>query len=315
MEKYSRYHPITGCNICNLQLPTCTIDRHYHFAHQHIYPKKPRIFGNCLLCDKILRGYEPKKFCSKSCAASFNNNNRKNSGWTPSDEQRRKTSIKLKGRPGHSHNLGKKLAPRKIMQCFECGVEFEILQSDPRKYCSRTCGSKHIGGAREKSGYSKSGYYKGIYCGSSYELVWVIYRLDHALEVKRFDGYILYGDGKKYFPDFVEENTIHEMKGWVCTKSDTVLKQKDTGANQAGYTVKLYFKEDLATEFQWVKDNYQYKNIEELYDDFKFKFSYVCSYCGDNFQTNKKRTTNIKFCSRQCSGKSRVGSRTTKFTE
>jgi hypothetical protein len=43
------------------------------------------------------------------------------------------------------------------------------------------------GGYRIGSGRSKSGYYKGIYCGSTYELCWAIHALDHNIKFSRFD--------------------------------------------------------------------------------------------------------------------------------
>jgi len=62
------------------------------------------------------------------------------------------------------------------------------------------------GGIRNGSGRSKCGYYNGIYCGSTYELCWVIYNLDHNISFTRFSGYLT--DGKiKYYPDFyIKEN-------------------------------------------------------------------------------------------------------------
>jgi len=51
-----------------------------------------------------------------------------------------------------------------------------------------------VGGLRNGSGRSKSGYYKEIYCGSTYELCWVIYNLDHNISFSRFSGYLT--DGK-----------------------------------------------------------------------------------------------------------------------
>lgn len=267
--------------------------------HYNSNPKR------CEECIDILP-YEKRnnKFCSKSCSATFSNRKRIENGWIPSEDQRIRISEALKGRPGHSKNKGKEFSERKNVICSECGSTFRVTISNKQKYCSVECRSKHMGGVRERSGYSKSGYYKGIYCGSSYELVWVIYRLDHKLSVTRFDGFIFYGDNKKYFPDFVEGNIIHEMKGWTTSKTDPVLLAKESGANKAGYIVKMYFKEDLQKEFDWVKTNYSFKKIEELYDGYKPKYEIICRNCGIAFLTdNKKR----KCCSHKCSGQPKSG--------
>lgn len=225
----------------------------------------------------------------------------------PSEDQKSRTSKALKGRPGHSKNKGKELSERKIVSCSECGSEFRVTISNQQKYCSLECRSKHMGGARERSGYSKSGYYKGIYCGSTYELVWVIYRLDHDLPVTRFQGFISYENNKKYFPDFVEGNIIHEMKGWTTVKTDPLLIAKELGANKVGYKVKLYFKEDLCNEFNWVKLNYKFKKIEELYDGYKPKYEIVCRNCHNIFYTDNK---NRKCCSHKCCGQPKGGYKT-----
>lgn len=250
------------------------------------------------------------RFCSKSCSAIHMNRIRTESGWVPSEDQRRRTSESLR-KPRKSNenrlpskNKGRELAERRIINCLECNSEMRVTPSDRRKYCGVECRSKHMGGAREKSGRSNSGYYRGIYCGSTYELVWVIYRLDHNMPVTRFDGFIIYGNGKKYFPDFVENNIIHEMKGWCSDANVEILAAKNEGASRAGYTVKMYFREDLQREFDWVARNYDYKNLKELYDGYKPKYEIICRNCGLSFLTDNK---NRKCCSRKCCGQPKGG--------
>ena len=163
------------------------------------------------------------------------------------------------------------------------------------------------GGYRESSGRSKSGYYKGIYCGSTYELAWVIYRLDHALSVTRFDGFILYNGNKKYFPDFVENYHIYEMKGWTCTKDSNILAAKCKAAIDKGYTIDVLFKHDLTVEFEWCKSQYQYRRIEELYDGYVPEYKYECENCGEQFTRYKPiAPSQQKSCSRSCNGKLQV---------
>lgn len=153
------------------------------------------------------------------------------------------------------------------------------------------------GGYREGSGRSKSGYYKGVYCGSTYELAYVIYRLDHGLPVKRFDGYIDLAPGK-YFPDFLEdENTIIEMKGYWTPSVDV----KTQAALRAGYKVILKYREDLQREFSWVEENYNFKNLQELYDGYRPKYQYNCCNCNKSFETDKRKRTVVYYCSKRCS--------------
>ncbi len=189
-----------------------------------------------------------------------------------------------------------------VMECPVCHKLYKSRVCRIQKHCSRECACKdknsykNCGGYREGSGRSKSGYYKGIYCGSTYELVYVIYRLDNNLTVKRFDGIIT--DGKlTYIPDFIENNTIIEIKGYYQEAVD----KKSELAKAKGYNIKVLYKEDLQKEFDWVKNHYKYKKLQELYDDYKPKYKYICDCCGKEFETDIKRQDNkLKFCSREC---------------
>ena len=152
------------------------------------------------------------------------------------------------------------------------------------------------GGYREGSGRAKTGYYKGIYCGSTYELIWVIYQLDHNREFSRFDGYVEY-NGKKYFPDFIQHKKIIEIKGYESVES---VNKKTEIANKNGYEVVVLRKNDLSKEFDWVFTNYG-KDLVSLYDGYKPRYEYKCFCCGILFGKNKKTKFQKVYCSRQCS--------------
>lgn len=158
-----------------------------------------------------------------------------------------------------------------------------------------------IGGYRKGSGRSKSGYYKGIYCGSTYELCWVIYNLDHKIEFTRFPGK-LEKDGIVYYPDFLlsDGKTIVETKGYE--KQDSVDKKTNV-AESFGYTVKVLREVDLQYAFLYVHETYKTKKFYELYDEYKPKYSHTCNCCQLIFETDRKIKTETKFCSRICSGK------------
>lgn len=196
--------------------------------------------------------------------------------------------------------------------CIHCGTNFFFYKK--RSYCSKACylndpnshKNKGMGGYREGSGKAKTGYYKGIYCGSSYELAWVIYQLDHRVNFNRFTG-LIEGNGIKYVPDFIIGNTIYEMKGY---EDDKKVSLKTNLAISKGYEVKVLRKNDLIKEFDWVKQNYKYKNIWDLYDDYKPKYVYTCSSCSKEFNREKIVKTEKKYCSRFCVGKG-VGKKST----
>lgn len=74
------------------------------------------------------------------------------------------------------------------------------------------------------------GYYKGFYCQSSWELAYVIYQLEHNIDIKRNTKgfkYTLDGIERSYFPDFYEvaANTYIEIKGYYDRKTKEKEKQ------------------------------------------------------------------------------------------
>lgn len=159
------------------------------------------------------------------------------------------------------------------------------------------------GGYREKSGRSKNGYYKGVYCASTYELVWVIYRLDHNLPVERFPSSLIMDNGRRYYPDFIDNNIVYEIKGYIADPEIQILKEK--AVIDAGFEYKILFKGDLTQYFKWVENKYNTKTYHKLYDNHKPKYEYYCSHCEIKYFSDRKIKTNMKFCTNICSGKFR----------
>ena len=199
---------------------------------------------------------------------------------------------------------------KNFLSCIVCGN----LTERKRKTCSDKClTAYHIanpppktpGGYRPGSGRSNSGYYKGIYCGSTYELCWVIYSLDHDIKFTRFDS-LLEKDGLKYYPDFLlaDGKTIIETKGFEKKES---VDKKTALAESFGYTVKVLRKDDLEYAFKYVKEKYNTTEYKTLYDGYKLKYNYICSHCSAEFSRDKKLKTNVVFCSRGCCGKGHKG--------
>lgn len=258
----------------------------------------------CLECGNEITSKDAKKFCGRSCSAKYTNRTRYENGYTLTTEQRKSISDKLKISRYVPDNKCRKLSPREIRNCKECNIQFETTVKSTKIYCSPKCGKKNLGGYRNHSGRSKSGYYKGIYCGSTYELCWVIYNLDHNIPFTRFEG-MLVGNDIKYIPDFLldDKKTIIEIKGYEF--EDNVNKKTQL-AESYGYKVIVLRKNDLKYMFNYVKINYTH-DFKTLYDDYKPKYEYVCNHCGNTFHRDKKSKTEITFCSRQCSGKGHIG--------
>ena len=234
-----------------------------------IYSKK--------ICQKC--GTEHNKsgiFCSRTCANSR----------CHSAETKEKIASKLKNKV--------EVNQRDILiktNCTVCDSEFYKKKYSKKHLCSNVCKSMNLkgkcGGVRENSGISKTGYYKGIYCGSTYELIYVMYRLVHELVVTRYDGYIVYNDNNKYFPDFIEGDTIIEIKGY---ETETVIEKMNACIEQ-GYDIKVLYKHDLQYMFDWYRSVYGNKPIHENYDGYKPKYNYICNYCNNEFTSDKKKNT------------------------
>ena len=72
------------------------------------------------------------------------------------------------------------------------------------------------GGVRKGSGRGKSGWYKGNWCDSTWELAWVIYNIENSIDFERNNEgfeYIHNGETKRYYPDFIIGNEYYEIKG------------------------------------------------------------------------------------------------------
>jgi len=232
-----------------------------------------------------------KTFCSRKCA-----NGRV---WT--EEQKRKVSQTAKNSKKVLEANRNRLSKIIDKICL-CNKTFQVSASKKnRKFCSKSCCEKFKvkagGGYRERSGRSKSGYYKGIYCGSTYELCWVIYNLDHNILFQRFSGFIA-NEQIKYYPDFlINEKQIIEIKGYENLEK---VQSKCELAKEKGYDIKVLYKNDLKSYFEYVKLKYKTDKFHTLYDGYKPAYTYECGICKKQFSKDKKRKTENVFCGRSC---------------
>jgi hypothetical protein len=269
--------------------------RHYEKCVGEPYIK-PVVVKNCPKC-----GSEHAKegtFCSRTCA----------NARVHSEETKKLIGSKLIGRPtgrkghefGHPNKYkGIHLVDRIRIVCKGCEKEIEKKVSDPKVYCTNRCYLEDTINTR-KSGNAKTGYYKGVFCGSTYELAWVVYQLDHGNPFKRFEG-LLRGEEVNYCPDFlIGEKTIIEIKGW---ESEEEVDKKTKVAESHGYEVVVLRKEQLDKEFEWMKEKYglPYGRFHELYDEYKPKYELVCDCCGKEITRDKKPTKDKVYCSNRCS--------------
>ena len=220
----------------------------------------------CEHCGKIMTEFFGSgRFCSKACANSR----------TQSTQIKQKISDTLKTSNKVSHKKTEYL--KNPDTCSICG---NILPYNHKKnYCKKCTwkipknklhlseslqNSQVVGGIRHGSGIGKKGWYKGIYCDSTYELVYVIYNIDHNIPFKRCKRVYEYkynGEIHKYHPDFeLEDDTIIEIKGYI---NDQVYAKISSVQDRP---IKVLYKDDLEYAFNYVKNNYAYINIEDLYE-------------------------------------------------
>lgn len=192
----------------------------------------------CLRCNKEHDGsFGSGKYCSISCANSR----------TFSNESKKRKSESNKNTPPWNKGVKWSITTSK---CLYCGSDIKHRKSTPKKYHAE-CWTKVSGGYRKGSGIGKSGWYKGYWCDSTYELVWVIYQLDHnkpfERNLKKY-SYDWNGKTKNYIPDFIQNDTIIEIKGYVTEETKIKFSLIPN--------LKILFKKDLEKEFEYVKSKY-----------------------------------------------------------
>lgn len=247
---------------------------------------------NCIKCNEEHNGkYGSGKYCSRQCANSRS--------WSKSDKDKKSISainspLVLKA------NQNKRIGCTTEKLCPICSSKFIVPNSEITKiFCSRECYNldvnfkfkkKSPGGYRAGSGRSKSGWYKNIWCDSSWELAWVIYQLDHKIYFNRnhkgFD-YIFNNNKHKYYPDFKTKDSFIEIKGRLTDKDKHKI-------NQFPSKLKVLFRRDLKNVFNYVIKKYGGDFIK-LYENNPHKIrNNKCEICN--------KPAKNKYCSRKCTG-------------
>ena len=242
-------------------------------------------------------------FCSKSCARKYSSSIKRNVVNSKLKEYGKKYSEPYKEKYFKNPKI-----------CPICGniIPYEKRTRDT---CSKECGKKlsvlkstyeNCGGYRRGSGRSHHGWYKGFYCDSTYELAYLIYCLDHNIDIKRCDetfDYELNGVKHTYHPDFIIDGIIIKIKSY--DRGDVKVKEMSVDNKQ----YKLLFERDLIPYFEYVSKTYnkryrrKWNNFYELYDNYKPKYEYTCDNCEKVFTRDRKIKSKHKFCCRSCSGK------------
>lgn len=172
--------------------------------------------------------------------------------------------------------------------CEQCGKEFEVWNKRiyngenlvngfySKRFCSKECSSIHRSsvcsiktksrcdagtfGGKNNDTFKKHkhGWYKGLYCGSSWELAFVIYHIDHGYDVKRCDLVLQYeynGKTYNYYPDYQIGTDIYEVKGFEDFKAKAKHKKYPY--------IKWFDRDKMKPILKYVIEKYG-KNFVEL---------------------------------------------------
>lgn len=118
------------------------------------------------------------------------------------------------------------------------------------------------GGIRKGGGRGKSGWYKGLWCDSSWELAYVIYNLDHNIRFernKRGFEYIFNNKKYKYYPDFILNGEYVEIKGYLSEQVNEKIKQFP-------YKLNILDKDGIIFYLDYVKKKYG-NDFIKLYEE------------------------------------------------
>lgn len=223
------------------------------------------IVYNCQYCGKECYGQNSLKQHEIRCAA----NPDKISYYIP--------GFAKKGKPAWNKGLTKETDERvnKTSQTLHNRYEAGVIKiwcdgltkdTDERiaKYVKKLKDNPDCGGYREKSGYGKSGTYKGIFCNSTWELAYLLYCIDNNYDIKRCTKYYTYlgenNEEHKYYPDFIVNNEeIVEIKGYISDswKMKLPIVEKEH--------IKVLYKDDMQPILEYVINTYG-EDFYKLYD-------------------------------------------------
>ena len=161
-----------------------------------------------------------------------------------------------KGKTADTNSIVRATA-EKVSQTLK-GRKGHAQTEDTKAKISKTMRTLGFGGLREGAGRGKKGFYKGIWCDSTWELAYVIYNIDHNIAFKRnYESFAYTYDGVKrsYYPDFILSTGQYvEVKGYYTEQfkekvrqfpknHDLIVYDKTTIAPYLKYAIETYGKD------------------------------------------------------------------------
>lgn len=238
--------------------------------HRKKYIKERKTYNViCLNCGKpftvtMLESEYKKKngkfYCSRHCA-----NRRIHSAETR--EKITKGQIRYLKESGHIYPEEKycRICHTKMCRYAKSNICWHCITTtdEGRAYLSSRIKGSGAGGYKENAPGGIKGKYKGIHCDSTWELAYLIYQLDHGVNIVRnTDGfkYIYNNEVHTYYPDFKEGNTYIEIKGRKYPKWKYKLEQFPKNI-----PLQVIYRADIQPYIQYVKSKYG-TDLRSLYD-------------------------------------------------
>lgn len=262
------------------------IKQNIKFKQQLEHDKELIKIRICKCCSKEYtwkNSLQHTEYCSRSCS-----NTRKH---LTSTKEKISSTQKINNKLAKEAKI--KLLADKILKynespnlCIICNNKIPYEKRN-NKTCSSQCRVKYTtqilknnghfsknGGYRKGACRGKSGYYQGIWCDSTYELVYLIYCLDHNINIKRNSktfSYVYENKQHKYLPDFIIDDVFIEIKGYI---HDSIYA-KLQAVRDCGESINMLTYDDLQIMMDYVDKTYntyhkrKENNYYILYDNYK----------------------------------------------
>lgn len=157
-----------------------------------------------------------------------------------------------------SKKISDSLKGRSIGRCLD-----EYKEHERRRKISESLKGNKNWMFNKKHGNAHKGHYNGIFCDSSWELAFLVYYIEHNLYIKRCDlkfEYFWNNEKHLYFPDFITDEGIIEIKGRIDEKAKAKMNQYPS--------IIIYGKDKMKPILQYIEEKYGSEFWKHLYDEY-----------------------------------------------
>lgn len=263
-------YPKTKCKYCGQLIRNCNLNRHYQ-RHEN----NPNSFNRANGKYKILHDGLICQYCGKECKNKNSlcnhermcrlNPNKQICVHETTDNFAEYRKVYGSWNRGLTAKTDERVAlnAQKTKEYYEKHPPIgRQVSQETKDKISKTMSQKSILNYKYKYGF-----YNGIPCDSSWELAFLIYNIDHNINIQRCDEvfeYTYQGETHKYSPDFKIGDTIYEIKNFDTDKS--IIKAQTV--KELGKTIKVLHKKDMKVYIDYCIEKYG-ENYFELYDEDK----------------------------------------------